>query len=230
MENDKTNLIIYGHPISQPTRSVLLFCALNKIKYDFVLIDLAKGEQYSDEYKKINPLSQVPTIKITHEGKEHIIRESCTILRFLSEYYKVDAKWYSPNCIFRRAQINTWLDWHHSNTRYVLGNYVFGLVFTPMFKANGINVEAADTKAKIPGVLSFLNKELEKRAYLADIEISIADLLISCEINQLELVHYELKEYPKLVEYLEKLNSLPEMKEINKSLYELKGQLSEKKQ
>jgi glutathione S-transferase len=229
MENDKTCLTIYGYPLSQPTRSVLVFCALNKIKYNFVLIDLAKGEQHSDEYKKINPLSQVPTIKIIHEGKEHIIRESCTILRFLSEYYKVDAKWYSPNCIFRRAQINTWLDWHHSNTRYALSNYVFGQVFTPMLKEKGINIEVPDTKARIPGVFSFLDKELQKRAYLADNEISIADLLISCEINQLELVQYDLKEYPKLSEYLEKLNSLPEMKEVNQSLYELKGQLSGKK-
>jgi glutathione S-transferase len=229
MEMNNTNLTVYGDHISQPTRSVMLFCMLNKILFNFVYINLGKGEHYTEEYKKINPWSKVPCIRVTQkDGIDKVIKESCTILRFLSGYYKVDNKWYSPNNIFRQSMINEWLDWHHSNSRYILSNAVFREVFLPNLIKAGVQRDVPDTKARIPKLLAFLDKQFQQRDFIVDNEMSIADLIISCEINQLELIGFDFNGYPSLKRYLDKLNALPEMKEVNEMLFKLKGRLLEK--
>jgi glutathione S-transferase len=229
MEKSLSKLTIYGDYLSQPLRSVLLFCKLNKIKYDFVAINLAKGQHYTPEYKKINPFSKVPVIKINHEGNEKIIRESCTILRFLSDYYKVDNKWYNRDNIFRRANIDEWLDWHHSNTRYICSNAVFRKLFLPMLQQSGVNREVPDTEKDIPRLLTQLDKFLANKKYLVDDEMTIADLMLSCELNQLQLINIDISKYKNVDNYIKRMNSLPEMIEVNTYLDKLKKKLNEAK-
>jgi hypothetical protein len=50
-----SGLIIYGFPLSQPTRSVLLLCHANDIPYDFKIVDAIKGENRKSDFLKIHP-------------------------------------------------------------------------------------------------------------------------------------------------------------------------------
>jgi glutathione S-transferase len=63
------------------------------------------------------------------EEKKFNLAESCTILRFLSDYYNVDEVWYPRNDKFRRALVDQWLDWHHLNSRFAFSNYAFNKLF-----------------------------------------------------------------------------------------------------
>ena len=212
--NNNTELTIYGDLMSQPVRSVLLFCKLNKIKYIFQQVLLSKGEQYSSDYKNINPISKVPAIKLTHNGKDFILKESISILKFLSEYYKVDDKYY-PSDIFRRALINEYLDWHHLNTRYILSGAVYKRLLEPLLLKQGFKINSPDTFDKIPKILKYLDNLLSKHKYIVDDEISIADLIVSCEVNQIAIIDIDINQYKHLNEYMNKINCLPEMKEVN---------------
>jgi glutathione S-transferase len=219
------SLNIYGDLLSQPTRSVLLFCKLNNIKYNFITINLGKGQQFSPDFKQINPLSKVPVIKLTHDGKDIIVKEGCTILRFLSEYYKVDNKWFSLDNLFRRTMINEWLDWHHLNSRHILANAVFRKAFLPAYKKMGVERDVPDTEKDIPKLLTYLDKQLSKRKFIVDDEISIADLIYSCELNQLELINYDFSPYPNVKDYIGRMNALQGMEELNQIIFKLKERL-----
>lgn len=59
-------ITLYGFPLSQPTRSVLLLCNATNIEYDFKIIDALKGENRKPQFLAIHPAGLLPAI--TDEG------------------------------------------------------------------------------------------------------------------------------------------------------------------
>ncbi len=232
-------LKVYGDKLSQPVRSVLLFCELNNIPYEFINISLAKGEQYSnEEFKQISPLSKVPAISFYDPqnikfNKTFNLTESCTILRFLSEVYDVNKKWYPKDNIFRRSLIDQFLDWHHSNTRAVFTGAIFKRIMAPkMLQLGGEFAEKAkmlmDTSSQIPKLLDYFNNLLKIRKFIVDDEISIADLIFSCEVYQIIILGYDLTKYTTLWKYLEFINEMPGAKKINEALEKVVASLKKR--
>ena len=58
----KRMITVYGFPLSQPTRSVLLLLNASKIKYDFNNVDALKGEHRKPQFLKIHPAGLLPAI------------------------------------------------------------------------------------------------------------------------------------------------------------------------
>lgn len=61
-----SQLTVYGHIISQPVGTVLAFCNLSNIPYQYVDVDFMKGEHLTEDFAKINPYQQIPSI--IHNG------------------------------------------------------------------------------------------------------------------------------------------------------------------
>ena len=212
-----SKLIIYGDMISQPVRAIILFCKLNKIPYEFEYINLSKGEQFSEKFKKINPDSYVPAIKhIDSTNKEFTLCESHAILRYLCSYFKTDEKWYPRENLFRKALIDQYLDYHHMNTRFVFTNKFAKSFFGPIIEKVGKKGKRGyDVEMRVPILLKYFDDLLGKQNYIADNVISIADLSFTCEINQFKLIEYDLSVYKNLAAYLKNMNEMPEMIEVN---------------
>ena len=87
---DRPKLILYVIDLSQPSRAVMLFWALNNIKYEKKHLDTTKRELRSKEFAKINPNKQVP-VMIDGEFK---LFESHTIMKYLFHTRNWDDKWY----------------------------------------------------------------------------------------------------------------------------------------
>ena len=56
------NLTIYGDLMSQPSRAVISFCQITGIDFKLNVIAPLEGAQFTPEFKKINPLKQVPVL------------------------------------------------------------------------------------------------------------------------------------------------------------------------
>jgi hypothetical protein len=55
-------MTLYHSPDSPNSRRVRIFLAEKGLSIPFAAIDLAKGEQHSEAYRKINPWRVVPTL------------------------------------------------------------------------------------------------------------------------------------------------------------------------
>lgn len=71
---------VYGHPASTCTRKVI--CALTEkgVDYEFVLVDIMKGESKSPEHLARQPFGVVPVL----EDDGFVLYESRAILRYLN--------------------------------------------------------------------------------------------------------------------------------------------------
>uniref|UniRef100_A0A672Z2F8 GST N-terminal domain-containing protein n=1 Tax=Sphaeramia orbicularis TaxID=375764 RepID=A0A672Z2F8_9TELE len=55
--------LLYLDLHSQPCRAVFLFARATGIPFKFQLVDLTKGQQYSDEFGKVSVMRKVPVMK-----------------------------------------------------------------------------------------------------------------------------------------------------------------------
>lgn len=71
-------LKLYGSAMS--TARVLMTILEKELPYEYVLIDIAKGDQKSEEYKKLQPFGKVPVL----DDDGFLIFESRAICKYLA--------------------------------------------------------------------------------------------------------------------------------------------------
>lgn len=169
---------IYGFPLSQPVRSVLLLCQAADIKYDFVLVDALKGQNLKPEFKAIHPAGLLPAIEEDGLG---VLGECSAILVYLAETRKL-TEWY-PTDPVRRARVNFWMSWNHGNTRVCTSGLLRNKMFPP--RGGGGDELIAAAQKTLKGSLAFMEIQLQRTKYLVDGDKpTIADLVILTELDQ----------------------------------------------
>ncbi|XP_034728819.1 glutathione S-transferase theta-1a [Etheostoma cragini] len=168
---------------SQPCRSVFLFAKAVGIPFEFKLLELVEGQQYSEEFGKVSLMRKVPVMK---DGS-FILTESIAILKYLVQKHSssVADHWY-PADLQRRARVNEYLSWQHMNLRSH-GSKVF--LLRAMFPViMGYEVP----KEKMDAAVEDLNQSLkmledyflQNKPFIIGDKISLADLVAVVEIMQ----------------------------------------------
>ncbi|XP_020260617.1 glutathione S-transferase T1-like [Asparagus officinalis] len=227
-------LKLYVYPLSQPSRAILIFCKTNKIDFEEVTVDLSKGEHRSPAYKEINPMRKVPAIV---DGGFKLF-ESHAILSYLACAYPGVADHWYPADLFKRAKINAILDWHHSNLRHGAETFAIYSTLAPLFGLR-LNSQAAKEGEKL--LMSSLSKieslwlKGDAKFLLGNLQPSIADLSLVCEIMELEVVddaHRQriLGPHKKIVQWIENVKNYtnPHFEQVHEALYEVKKTLQSK--
>jgi glutathione S-transferase len=228
-------LKIYADRMSQPSRAVLIFCKVNGITFEEIKLDLARRQHRSSEYKEINPLRQVPTIV---DGRFKLF-ESHAILKYLSCAFPGVADHWYPSDLFKRAKIESVLDWHHSNLRRGAVAYILNSTLAPALGLQK-NPQAAAEGEKI---LSSSLEQIESiwlkgngRFLLGSSKPSIADLSLVCELMQLQVVDEKdrdriLGPHKKVEQWIEdtKQATMPYFDEVHTVLFKLKAKLQEQR-
>ncbi|WJX53931.1 Glutathione S-transferase theta-1 [Trifolium repens] len=221
-------LKVYADRMSQPSRAVLIFCRLNGIDFEEIKVDISKRHHLSPEFTEVNPLQKVPAIL---HGNLNLF-ESHAILVYLSSTFPGIADHWYPTDVFRRAKVNSVLDWHHSNLRYGAVNYVTNTVLGPAL-GRPLNLKAAADAEK---VLSSSLSKLENiwlngdgRFLLGSFQPSIADLSLVCELTQLEVLDEKdcgriLSPYKKVLGWIEDTRTAtnPHFEQVHNILYRAK--------
>lgn len=210
-------LHVYTNPNSQPSRAVLAFLALNHIPFENHNIDFAVGEQKSAEFLQINPLGQVPAI--VHGDLK--LNESGAILLYLAEVFHVNNQWL-PADIKDKANINSYLHWHHANTRKHAYALVLAKVNGPMFYGQPHPTEEFESELRrnLNTLLTQLNSLIEHYHYIAKTShASLADLQCFCELAQLKSVNFDFSPYPALKKWFDELESIPEVSDAHQAYF-----------
>ncbi|XP_070712648.1 glutathione S-transferase theta-1b isoform X2 [Pempheris klunzingeri] len=174
-------LELYLDLFSQPCRSVYIFAKKNNINFDFQKVALLDGEQYGEDFGKINLIRKVPALR---DG-DFCLAESIAIILYLAEKFKTPDFWY-PADLQQRARINEYLSWQHIGIR-LHGSKMFWLrLLIP--KALGVDIPQDKLDAALEDLNGSLRlieeKFIQDRPFIAGDHISLADLVAIVEIMQ----------------------------------------------
>ncbi|XP_039829481.1 glutathione S-transferase T1-like isoform X2 [Panicum virgatum] len=177
---------VYADRRSQPSRAVIIFCRVNQIDFEEITVDLFKSQHLTAEFRKINPMGQVPAIV---DGRFKLF-ESHAILRYLASVFPGVADHWYPADLFTRAKIESILDWHHSNLRRGAATLVMHTALAPFLglaTSPHVVKQAEKLLMQSLGRIESVWLKGDAKFLLGSPQPSIADLSLVCEIMQLEL-------------------------------------------
>jgi maleylpyruvate isomerase len=79
-------LVLHSYWRSSASHRVRIGLGLKQLPYDYVALNILKGEQFGDSYRAKNPMSQVPTLEVIEDdGTKVTLTQSLAILEYLDE-------------------------------------------------------------------------------------------------------------------------------------------------
>ncbi|XP_017877162.1 glutathione S-transferase theta-1 [Ceratina calcarata] len=197
------SLKLYYDLLSQPSRALYIFLKVCNIPFEGKLVNLGKGEHLTSEYKKVNPFQKVPAIE--HNGLNMF--ESVAILRYLSREFKLSDHWY-PKESKSQLKVDQYLEWQHLNTRFNCGSYFRIQYLIPLLTGQPASEETLSKYKRhmIESLDDLENVWLKENDFLTSSEISIADILGSCEVEQVRITGYNPQEgRPRLAAWMKRV-------------------------
>ena len=190
-------LKLFGHEISGNVYKIRLLLALLEIEYQFVQIDLLKGEHKSPEYLMLNPFGQVPLLI----DQEITIPDAQAILVYIARKYG-NEQWL-PLEAEELSQIMRWL----STTAGEIRQGVESARLFYLFGSKTVDIEVATQKSAF--ILDRINLHLANREWLELGHPTIADIAAFPYIALAGDGKISLEPYPHIVAWIERIKQLP---------------------
>ena len=173
---------------------------LEEIGFEYAVkkMDLSKGDQFKEDFKKISPFSKIPAI-IDHSNNKESVFESGAILIYLAEK---SGKFYEKE---NKLKIDQWLMAQMGSIGPFIGQYHFFYKFNKGLSEVGEKRYFEMTKK----VYEVLENHLSKNNYLAGENYSIADIATWPWIARHQWHDIGLKNYNKLCDWYLRIGDRP---------------------
>ena len=173
---------------------------LEEIGYEYAVkkMDLSKGDQFKEDFKKISPFSKIPAI-IDHSNNKESVFESGAILIYLAEK---SGKFYEKE---NKLKIDQWLMAQMGSIGPFIGQYHFFYKFNKGLSEVGEKRYFEMTKK----VYEVLENHLSKNIYLAGEKYSIADIATWPWIARHQWHDIGLKNYDNLCDWYIRIADRP---------------------
>ncbi len=199
---------IYDTKTAPTPRRVRIFLAEKGIQVDYVQVDLAKGENLSEEMRKKNPIAKIPVLELD-DGT--CISESDAICLYFETLHPEPAL--LGTSALEKATIAMW----QRQIELCLFNQV-GMCFqhsTGYFKDRMTPVPEFGKEAGINAAkyLSVLNARLQHNEFVAGEHFSIADITGLCAIDFARVIDIRIKpKYEHLQRWYDQIAARPSAK------------------
>lgn len=172
---------VYLDLLSQPCRAVHILLSCTKIPHTVRTVALRKGEHRTPDFTKLNPMQKVPVMV----DNGFVLTESDAILKYLATKYDIPEHWY-PRHPERRARVDEYTAWHHTNTRPHAAKVFILEVLLPGQLGSAVDeVRLNRALSELNGTLDKLESMfLRRQPFLCGDDITVADLLAVCELMQ----------------------------------------------
>ena len=173
---------------------------LEEIGFEYAVkkMDLSKGDQFKEDFKKISPFSKIPAI-IDHSNNKESVFESGAILIYLAEK---SGKFYEKQ---NKLKIDQWLMAQMGSIGPFIGQYHFFYKFNKGLSEVGEKRYFEMTKK----VYEVLENHLSKNNYLAGENYSIADIATWPWIARHQWHDIGLKNYDNLCDWYIRIADRP---------------------
>lgn len=185
------------------TRAQRALWGLKEVDADFeyVSVNLLKGEHKRPEYLRINPAGKVPVLI---DG-DRVIPESAAIVLYLAEKYPEKAL--LPDSRDERAQVYRWTMFAVTELEQPLWRITRHMILYPPEKRSPADIALA--REDFVTMAAILDAHLEAREFIVGNRLSVADCVtvyLMDWANELQL----LDGFPRLAAYMERLYARPE--------------------
>ena len=173
---------------------------LEEIGFEYAVkkMDLSKGDQFKEDFKKISPFSKIPAI-IDHSNNKESVFESGAILIYLAEK---SGKFYEQE---NKLKIDQWLMAQMGSIGPFIGQYHFFYKFNKGLSEVGEKRYFEMTKK----IYEVLENHLSKNNYLAGENYSIADIATWPWIARHQWHDIGLKNYNNLCDWYTRIANRP---------------------
>ena len=147
------------------------------LPYEIKLLDLGKGEQFSDEFTAVSANRRMPAIVDPNgpDGKSISIFESGAILQYLA---RKSGRYYGET-ERQRIAVDQWLMWQMGGLGPMAGQAFHFLKYAPsMEPPNDLPYAQNRYRDEISRLFGVLDRQLQQHQYVAGDFYSIADMAI----------------------------------------------------
>jgi glutathione S-transferase len=174
---------IYGDRISGNCLKVKWVCDHLALPYDWIDIDVVKGETRTDGFLALNPFGQVPTVELD-DGRT--LAQSNAIMRYLARDSSL-----IPADAFTAAQMDGWLFWEQYSHEPYIAVRRFHMAYL------GKSADELDPKLETRGyaALDIMERRLTEASHLAGDAVSLADISLLAYTRMAHEGGFELARY-----------------------------------
>jgi glutathione S-transferase len=186
-------LTIYGDSISGNCLKVKWTADKLGLSYDWVEVDVVKGQTRTDAFRTLNPAAQVPTVVLA-DGRP--LAQSNAIIWQLAEGSAL-----IPTDAYMRAKVLEWLFWEqYSHEPYIA---------VRRFHKHYLNTPEADIDPKLmargEAALARMESWLAGSPYLVDGRLSVADISLVAYTRVAHEGGFALAKFPGVAAWVQRV-------------------------
>jgi glutathione S-transferase len=171
------------------------------VDYEFCFVDLAQGENRTDDFRKMNPAGKVPVLE--HDGE--FLFESGPICRYVSSVEKSPLY---PADKLERARVDQWMTFFTCHPGRWLTNIFFEKIIKPRAGLGETDVAGCETAALLAHQqFRIVEDWFEHTDWLANDALSIADPFALAYVEQVRAIDFSLVDYPRIRAWFERLEA-----------------------
>jgi glutathione S-transferase len=196
-----------------PTRTIRVLWVLRELdlEFEFVDVNLMKGEHRRPEFLAINPAGKVPVLV---DG-DLILTESVAIALYLAETHP--EKGLLPDGARSRAEVNRWLLFTATELEQPLWRIARHTALYPESERLPADVPLA--RRDFIDMAAVMERHMEGRRFLAHERVTIADFVAAYTLDWANEVHL-LDDLPTLRGYMEQMYARPKAPPTIKEAFE----------
>ena len=197
--------------------------------YRMTWIDLAGGQQFSDDFLAVNPNGRIPAL-VDHDGPGGgplSVFESGAILFYLAEKF---GRFLPPAGDPARQRTAQWLFWQMANQGPMLGQLNHFLFYAPQLgcpEGEGLDYAQTRYRKEYDRLLGVLDRHLADSEYLAGDDYSIADMAAIPWLVAHPGVGADLSPFRQLMRWYDAVTARPGVRagmDVGKEMWPADGQ------
>lgn len=191
-------LVIYGTDLSAPSNKVRFVANYLGLEFDYRRVNLAKGENRTEEFRKLHPAGKVPVI--FEDGAA--LFESGAICKYLAD--RENSELY-PKDLRTRALVDQWCDFATQHIGGAMGKLFFNRVLAKWRNAKVDEQSIEDGVEFLGRFLPVIEDQLSRNSYLIGDQLTLADLTLLAVLDPAEVVNVDLAPFPRITAWRNKL-------------------------
>ncbi|CAK9192447.1 unnamed protein product [Sphagnum troendelagicum] len=194
----------FGSSCAWRVRLGLLLKGMSRIPYEYKAINIVKGEQFTEEFTKLNPLQLVPVLEI--DGVKLV--DSIAILQYLEEKFP-DRRPLLPKDLVQRAHIHQAVYLISANIQPAQNLQILTVIEAKL----GSKERLKWAQGIIEKGFTALEQILEKTAgkYCFGDTVTLADVVLVPQVANANRFQVDMALYPTIQRIVEALYELPEV-------------------